>query len=137
MMKMRKRYIWIAVLLVYFISVAYLCFMKTDGLPMMRPYLFGIPTDKLVHFAMFFPYPVFGYAAFQPYGKKRSAHLIVLLAVFAVGAGLAIATEHLQGRLEYRSYDMKDYLADMLGMASATIMIAVYALTRRMETTNE
>jgi VanZ family protein len=136
-MKFRKRYIWLVILFIYICSVAYLCFMKTDEMPTIDPYLWGIPVDKLVHFAMFFPYPFLAYAAFQPHDKRRYIHFIVLLIVVIVGAGLAVGTEQIQGILEYRSYDIADYMADMIGMGSSAFIIALYVLFRKLDITNE
>lgn len=136
-MKFRKRYIWLVILFIYICSVAYLCFMKPDEIPTIDPFLWGIPIDKLAHFAMFFPYPFLAYAAFQPHGKRRYIHFIVLLIVVIVGAGLAVGTEQIQGMLEYRSYDIADYMADMIGMGSSAFIIALYVLFRKLDITNE
>ena len=136
-MKFRKRYIWLVILFIYICSVAYLCFMKTDEIPTIDPFLWGIPVDKLAHFAMFFPYPFLAYAAFQPHDKRRYIHFIVLLIVVIVGAGLAVGTEQIQGMLEYRSYDIADYMADMIGMGSSAFIIALYILSRKLDITNE
>jgi len=136
-MKIRKRYIWLVILFIYICSVAYLCFMKPDDIPTIDPYLWGIPVDKIAHFAMFFPYPFLAYAAFQPDGRRRYVHFIVLLIVVIVGAGLAVGTEQIQGMLEYRSYDIADYMADMIGIGSSAFIIALYVLFRKLDTTNE
>lgn len=136
-MKFRKRYIWLVILFIYICSVAYLCFMKPDEIPTIDPFLWGIPIDKLAHFAMFFPYPFLAYAAFQPHDKRRYIHFIVLLIVVIVGAGLAVGTEQIQGMLEYRSYDIADYMADMIGMGSSAFIIALYVLFRKLDITNE
>lgn len=136
-MKIRKRYIWLVILFIYICSVAYLCFMKPDDIPTIDPYLWGIPVDKIAHFAMFFPYPFLAYAAFQPHGRRRYVHFIVLLIVVIVGAGLAVGTEQIQGMLEYRSYDIADYMADMIGIGSSAFIIALYLLFRKLDITNE
>lgn len=136
-MKIRKRYIWLVILFIYICSVAYLCFMKPDDIPTIDPYLWGIPVDKIAHFAMFFPYPFLAYAAFQPHGRRRYVHFIVLLILVIVGAGLAVGTEHIQGMLEYRSYDIADYMADMIGIGSSAFIIALYVLFRKLDITNE
>lgn len=136
-MKFRKRYIWLVILFIYICSVAYLCFMKPDEIPTIDPFLWGIPIDKLAHFAMFFPYPFLAYAAFQPHDKRRYIHFIVLLIVVIVGAGLAVGTEQIQGMLEYRSYDIADYMADMIGMGSSAFINALYVLFRKLDITNE
>lgn len=132
-MKNCKKKIWMAALCIYVMTVAYLCFMRPDDIPQIRPDLWGIPIDKAVHFLMFFPYPVLAYAAFRPTGKRRFIHLLVLLAVMVSGAVLAIGTEFIQGLSEYRSYEISDFYADMLGIACSSIMTAAYILTVKTE----
>ncbi|MBR2064368.1 MAG: VanZ family protein [Bacteroidales bacterium] len=117
----------------YILLVAYLCFMRPDELPQVRPDLWGIPIDKVVHSIMFFPYPILAYAAFRPIGMKRSRHIMVLLIILATGAGVAMGTEKLQGLSEYRSYEITDFYADMAGMALSTLLTAAYILIKKTE----
>ncbi len=130
-MKRHTKIIWAALLIVYMAAVAYLCFMKPDDMPEIRPDLWGIPIDKVVHFAMFFPFPALAYATFMPAGHRKFRHLLVLAVVSFAGVGLAMGTEHLQGLSEYRSYEIKDFYADALGMGCSAILTAVYILTKK------
>ena len=41
----------------YIAAVLYLCFGRFDNAPSIELNLWGIPTDKIVHFLMFFPFP--------------------------------------------------------------------------------
>ena len=41
--------------LIYLAAVAYCCFGSFDGIQQVSPSLLGIPTDKIIHFIMFFP----------------------------------------------------------------------------------
>jgi VanZ family protein len=75
---------------------------------------------------MFLPFPILAYLTFIPENNKRWVHFIVLLAVFAVGIGLAMGTEQLQSLLPYRSYDIEDFYADIFGMECSTILTAIY-----------
>lgn len=88
---------WIALLCAYIIAIAYLCFMRPDDMPEIRPDLWGIPIDKIMHFIMFFPFPILAYAAFRPVGKNRMIHLAVLAIILVTGTGVALGTEHIQG----------------------------------------
>lgn len=132
-MKIQRRHTWIALLCIYIAAIAYLCFMRTDDMPEIRPDLWGIPIDKIMHFIMFFPYPVLAYASFRPAGRKRIVHLAVLTIVLVTGAGVAIGTEHIQGLIEYRGYDIKDFYADMVGMSCSSLLTCVYILTLKPE----
>ena len=121
---------WIALLCAYIIAIAYLCFMRPDDIPEIRPDLWGIPIDKIMHFIMFFPYPVLAYAAFRPDGRRRMIHLAVLAIILVTGTGVALGTEHIQGLIEYRGYDIKDFHADMLGMSCSAILAFMYILIK-------
>lgn len=132
-MKISERHIWIALLCIYIAAIAYLCFMCPDDMPEIRPDLWGIPIDKVMHFIMFFPYPVLAYAAFRPAAGKRMVHLAVLVIILVTGAGVALGTEHIQGLIEYRGYDMKDFYADMIGMSCSALLTSLYILTIKPE----
>ena len=47
----------------YLAGIAFLCFMHVDKLPDVQKFIFGIPTDKVVHFGMFLPFPILAYLA--------------------------------------------------------------------------
>lgn len=132
-MKLKDRHIWAVLFCLYIFLVAYLCFMRPDELPQVRPDLWGIPIDKVVHFIMFSPYPILAYAAFRPVGMKKSRHILILIIILATGTGVAIGTEKLQGISEFRSYEITDFYADMAGMAFSTLLTAVYILMNKTE----
>ncbi len=123
--------IWAVLLTVYMAAVAYLCFMKPEDMPEIRPDLWGIPIDKVAHFAMFFPFPALAYATFRPVGHRKLRHFLILAVVTAAGSGLAMGTEHLQGLLEYRSYEVKDFYADALGIGCSAALTTVYILIKK------
>lgn len=127
-MKKSTKQIWIAVLCLYFFAIIYLCFLKPDSLPEVRPDLWGIPFDKVVHFAMFFPYPILSYLAFRPAGRSRTVRSVVLLILFATGAGLAMGTEQLQGVTGYRSCDINDFYADVVGMGTSSLILLIFII---------
>ncbi len=128
-----RKYIWAILLFIYLGAVAYLCFMKPDDLPEVRPDIFGIPIDKIVHFLMFFPFPIVAYEAFKPKYHKLHIHITVLIILYAVGVGLAIGTEHIQGMLGYRSEDINDFYYDMAGMGCATLIMIIHILVKKLK----
>lgn len=132
-MKVSGRQIWIVMLCIYIVGIAYLCFMRPDDIPEMRPDLLGIPIDKIMHFIMFFPYSILAYAAFRPSEKKRALHFAVLAVIVITGAGIAIGTEQIQGLIEYRGNEIKDFYADLAGISCSTLMISAYIFTIRLE----
>lgn len=130
-MNIGKRHIWIIALCVYVITVVYLCLMRPDDMPQVLLDIFGIPIDQIVHFIMFFPFPMLAYGAFRPAGMKVRIHLLVLLTILAVGAGIAMGTEQLQGLSAYRSYEITDFYADMLGMTVSALLTVVFLLIKK------
>jgi VanZ family protein len=130
-MKHRKRYIWAVILCCYFAAVIFLCLARPQQIPSLEKMIWGIPADKIAHFLMFLPYPVIAYIAFKPSTGRKWAHLLVLIVVFAVGIGLAIGTERLQGLSDYRSYEIEDFYADVFGMECSAVIIALYIIIKR------
>lgn len=130
-MKLEGRYIWIGILCAYFAAVMVLCLIRPEYIPDVEIRIWNIPADKILHFLMFLPYPAIAYIAFRPENRRKWLHLLVLLAVFAAGIGLAMTTEKLQGLSEYRAYEVTDFYADILGMECCTIATALYIIFRR------
>ena len=114
-------------LILYIIAVAILCFGRFSGGIDMSSEWFGIPKDKIVHFAMFLPYPVLMYMAFYQTGHKPAYLVLFLCAIIAVGGILAGTTELIQGLLAYRSADINDFRADCLGILTGSILTTAYS----------
>ncbi len=110
---------------VYLGVVAFLCFGHFDSMSEVSNEFFGIPTDKIVHFSMFFPFPLLAYATFvhKKAGKWKSLMYIVI--IYAAGCLLGGLTEIGQGLTDYRSCDINDFRADALGMALSSIIAAI------------
>lgn len=118
-------------LVLYLAALCMLCFGNFSNAPKVQPSFFGIPTDKIVHFLMFFPFPILVYFAFNRYGGKRLWQLLGVLITFLTGAGMAIGTELIQGLITYRSKDVRDFRADCIALAAASIIILLFVLLRR------
>lgn len=114
---------------VYVATVLFLCFARFDSAPDVPRSLFGIPTDKVVHFCMFFPFPFLAFLAFDSLTETFWSSLFWALGAFAAGAVLAGMTELVQARTTYRSGDPMDFLADIiaLGIASIAVFTIDYA----------
>ena len=135
-MKRRITYIAVsAIFAAYIVAVLCLTLLDlSDKTPELPKYFLGIPMDKIAHFLMFLPYPVIAYIAFRPSGERKWAHLLVLTAVFAVGIGMAIGTERLQGLADYRSYEIEDFYADVFGMECSSLITALYIIIKKHKT---
>jgi VanZ family protein len=107
----------------YLVAVAVLCFGSFNSLPEVSKTILGIPTDKVVHFCMFFPFPILAFLAYDKYTGDRKKVLLFAIVTFVVGCILAAGTELGQAYLtEYRSGDPKDFLADFLALLSGSVI---------------
>lgn len=127
----RKQLISVIVFCLYIAAVAYLCFARPDDMPQLPQLWLGLPADKVGHFLMFMPFPLLGYLTFEvkEMSVGRKLFLIAILIVF--GAGMALGTEYVQARLEYRSSENSDLLADGIGLITGGIFTFIYILIRK------
>ena len=117
---------------VYLIAVAWLCFGDFHSLPSVEKSLWGIPTDKIVHFVMFFPFPVLAYFAFDRYAEKFWPSVLWTLVSLMAGALVAAGTEYGQARLTtWRSGDPNDFKADLMALAASTVIVLILDLWKQ------
>lgn len=122
-----------ALLLVYFVTVAYLCFGHFDNLPQVSRYIFGIPTDKVVHFVMFLPFPILVFLAIDRFTTKPWHSLLMMCGTFLVGCMLAAGTEYGQSLLTYRSCDVKDFRADMIALSISSLIVFIIDILKQVQ----
>ena len=117
----------------YLVAVAVLCFGKFDSSQDVPRDLWGIPTDKIVHFLMFFPFPILACLASGGYRGERWQATFRTVIAFLAGCAFAAATEWVQTWLSYRSGDPVDFGADALALllSSAIVLIIVLAKHRK------
>ncbi|MCR4571178.1 MAG: VanZ family protein [Bacteroidales bacterium] len=113
----------------YLAAVAFLCFMHVDKLPDVQKFIFGIPTDKIAHFLMFLPFPILAYLAYDHLTNKLSHAFLFALGTLIFGLLLAYGTEYIQGKLPYRSMDIRDFKADALAIALSTAAVFIVDIT--------
>lgn len=107
----------------YLIAIAVLCFGKFSDLPSVSNTILGIPTDKVVHFVMFFPFPILAFLAYDKFTGTVKSVLIFALVTFLAGCLIAAGTEIGQAYLtEYRSGDPTDFLADFLALLTGSVI---------------
>ena len=107
----------------YLVAIAVLCFGKFSDMPPVSETFLGIPTDKVVHFFMFFPFPILAFLAYDKYTGNVKSVLLFALVTFLAGCLVAAGTEIGQALLtEYRTGDPTDFLADITALLSGSVI---------------
>lgn len=119
---MKRTTIFRILTLLYLGAVALICFANFNNLPDVQKTFLGIPTDKIVHFLMFLPFPVLAFWSLRLRRKGVIKTLLILVAIFALGCLIAWGTEYVQGMLPYRDMDMLDFRADRIGLACGSFV---------------
>lgn len=107
----------------YLVAIAFLCFMHPDKMPEVQRYIFGIRTDKVVHFLMFLPFPILMYLAYDHLTDKVWRAFLFAAVSFLLGAIVAAGTEYGQSLLPYRTMDLADFKADLLALAASGLIV--------------
>ena len=115
----------------YLAAIVWLCFGQFDSVPDIPRSYWGIPTDKIVHFLMFFPFPVLAYYAFDRYSDRFGTSVRWTAVTFGAGLLIAAGTEVGQARLtSYRSGDIHDFNADFLAIGISTLIVLTLNLRK-------
>ena len=118
------------IMLLYVVAVAYLCFANFHKLPDVPKTFLGIPMDKIVHFCMFFPFPILAFFAYDKLTETPLQALAALLCICAFGGIFAGLTEIIQGSLPYRSQDIHDFGADLLSIGISGLLVFLYDVSK-------
>lgn len=122
----KSRILFRLLLLLYLAAVAFLCLGNFGRFPSVSRTFLGIPTDKVVHFLMFLPYPLLCFLAFDKHTEKRWQSILFVLLTFISGIALAYASEWAQGHFTtYRVSDPKDATADILAISISCIIVYI------------
>lgn len=117
---------------IYLLAVLFLCFGKFENTPDVPWSLLGIPSDKLVHFGMFFPFPILAFLAFDRFTDTPKSTFLFSGITWVLGLLLAFATEWGQAHLtDYRSGDPWDLLADALAITLSTLLVILWDLSKQ------
>ena len=123
-MTRKKRLLARIVFVLYLMVVGFLCFGHFSSMPEVSRSYFGIPTDKIVHFLMFLPFPLLSFWAFDKYTETPWASVGWTLLTFIVGGLVAAGTEIGQAFLtDYRSGDPADFRADLVALALGSLLV--------------
>ena len=117
-------------LLLYVAAVAWLCFANFNKLPDVPKTFLGIQMDKIVHFCMFFPFPILAFLAYDRLTDTPLKALAALISICAIGCIFAGITEIIQGSLPYRRQDVKDFGADCLAVCIASVLTFIIDITK-------
>ena len=117
----------IVLFLAYVAAVAWLCFGTFKPDPSIPRTIFNIPTDKVVHFLMFLPFPILGTIAFDFRSWWRALSIMTILANLA-----AFSFEQLQSRITtVRVTDPTDLNANFLGISLGLLIAIIIGLAIR------
>ncbi len=117
----------IVLFLTYVAAVAWLCFGTFKPDPSIPRTIFNIPTDKVVHFLMFLPFPILGTIAFDFRSWWRALSIMTILANLA-----AFTFEQLQSRITtVRVTDPTDLNANFLGISLGLLIAIIIGLAIR------
>jgi VanZ family protein len=111
--------------ILYVVAVAWLCFANLSKVSQMPRTLFGLPIDKVVHFLMFFPFPILAFLAYDHLTQTPWQALAALISICAIGGIFAGLTEIIQGQLSYRTKDINDFGADCLAIGLSGLLVFV------------
>lgn len=131
-MKITPKKVFQCGFVIYLLAVLFLCFGKFENTPDVPWSLLGIPSDKLVHFCMFFPFPILAFLAFDRFTETPKSTFLFSGITWVLGMGLAFATEWGQAHLtDYRSGDPWDLLADGLAITLSAIVVIIWDLSKQ------
>ncbi len=116
----------------YIAGVLFLCFGHFDTAPDIPTSFLGIPMDKVVHFTMFFPFPILAFLAFDQFTESIRSTLLFTGITFLTGVLLALGTEWGQARLTtYRSGDPLDLAADLTALILSSLLVIVWDIHKQ------
>ena len=114
----------------YIGAVAYLCFANFHKLPEVPKFFLGIPSDKVIHFLMFFPFPILAYLAYDRLTDTPLKAFAALIRICAIGAVVAGLTEIGQSLLPYRTQDISDFRADCIAICIAGLLTFIIDVSK-------
>lgn len=111
--------------ILYLTALGLLCFLKGDNLPNITGTWFGFRADNVAHALMFLPFIPLSFLSISIKKTNFFKDMALLIILSIVGAVTAYATEIIQGQLKYRTYELKDFMADCVGLAAGFLFITV------------
>lgn len=115
----------------YIAAICLICFASSDSLPNIRRTLFGLDTDKVIHFIMFAPFPILAYLSFDHNTRKKGARILFVVISLIAGTAVALMTEALQFYIPSRTMDIKDFYADIMALGIVSVFVLAIDLTHK------
>ncbi len=129
---LRHRIAFQVLFFIYVAMVLYLCFGHFENIHSVPRTILGFPSDKVVHFCMFFPFPILAFLAFDQLTETVPQTLCFAGITLVVGLLLALGTEWGQARLtHYRMGDRQDFLADSLALLLSTAIVIFWDIRKQ------
>lgn len=122
-MKVTKKTIAKTVFLLYLATVLYLCFGQFSNMDNVPKQLFGFDSDKVVHFLMFFPFPLLFYLAFGREPRNAWLSIAQTLCILLLGSLIAAGTEIVQDFIPNRASDIADFRADFISLSCSSAIV--------------
>lgn len=108
----------------YLAGVLFLCFGHFESTQDFPNTFLGIPMDKVVHFCLFFPFPILAFLAFDRFTETVRATLRFTGITFLAGLLMALGTEWGQASLTtHRAGEPLDLLADTIGLILGSLLV--------------
>ena len=118
------------IMIIYLAAVGFLCFANFHQMPDVPKSFLGIQMDKVVHFLMFFPFPIVAFLAYDRFTNTPLQALAALISICAVGGAFAGLTEVVQDFLPYRVKDFNDFGADCLAVGIASVLVFIIDVSK-------
>lgn len=118
------------IMVLYVFAVGFLCFANFHQMSNVPKAFLGIPIDKVIHFFMFFPFPILAFFAYDRLTNTPWQALAALVSICAIGCAFAGLTEVIQDTLPYRTKDLHDFGADCLAVGLASILVFILDVSK-------
>lgn len=109
--------------ILYLAALGLLCFLHGDNLPNITGTWHGFRADDIVHAIMFLPFVPLAYISISFRKATFFKSMLLLVFIASVGACTAYATELIQGELKYRTYELRDFVSDCVGLAAGFAIV--------------
>ena len=131
-MKLNSKYLYRSLLGLYLVVLLVLCFGHFNSSPNIPKVIFGLPMDKVIHFLMFFPFPILAFLSFDRYTETLRSTLIFTGITFVIGCLMAVGTEWGQAHLTtHRTGDSMDLAADLLALGISSALVIIWDLHKQ------
>lgn len=131
-MKLNSKYLYRSLLGLYLVVLLVLCFGHFNSSPNIPKDFLGVPMDKVIHFLMFFPFPILAFLSFDRYTETLRSTLIFTGITFVIGCLMAVGTEWGQAHLTtHRTGDTMDLAADLLALGLSSVLVIIWDLHKQ------